>query len=72
MVSFRFKFNDLTTRKNILTEIKLRINEELKEKSRVLDFFDTSFVKISIDYMVIHPPDIEDKIIEADYVEKQR
>ena len=32
MVSFRFKFKDLTNRKNILTEIKSRINEELKEK----------------------------------------
>ena len=51
-------------------KIKTRINEELKKNSD-LTFF-TNFVKISIDYMVIHPPDIEDKIIEADYVEKQR
>ena len=60
MVSFRFKFNDLTTRKNILTEIKSRINEELKEKSRVLDFFDTSFVKIEIAYIIQHQNDERD------------
>ena len=72
MVSIRFKFKDLTTRKNILTEIKLRINEELKEKSRVLDFFDTSFVKIEIAYIIHHPPDVAEKMMEANYEEKQR
>ena len=60
MVRFRFKFNDLTNRKNILTEIKSRINEELKEKSRVLDFFDTSFVKIEIAYIIQHQKDERD------------
>ena len=51
-------------------KIKTRINEELKNSSD-LTFF-TNFVKIRIDYKIIHPPDIEDKIMETAYVEKQR
>ena len=68
ILEFEFKFDDLTKDENILTKIKTRINEELKKNSD-LTFF-TNFVKIRIDYIVIHPPDIEDKIMEADYVEK--
>ena len=68
ILQFEFKFDDLTKDENILTKIKTRINEELKNSSD-LTFF-TNFVKIRIDYKIIHPPDIKDKIMEADYVEK--
>ena len=69
ILKFKFKFDDLTKDENILTNIKTRINEELKKNSD-LTFF-TNFVKIRIDYEVIHFPDIEDKLITA-YIKKQR
>ena len=61
---------DLTKDENILTKIKTRINEELKNSSDLTIF--TDFVKIGINYKIIHPPDIEAKIMEAAYVKKQR
>ena len=60
MLRFKFKFDDFTKDVNILTDIKSHINEELKEKSRVLDFFDTTFVKIEIGYYILAPDDEED------------
>ena len=70
ILEFRFKFDDLTKDENILTKIKTRINEELKNSSD-LTFF-TNFVKIGIDYMIIHPPYNEDKIMEVHNVKKHR
>ena len=60
MLRFKFKFDHFTKDVNILTDIKSHINEELKEKSRVLDFFDTTFVKIEIGYYILAPDDEED------------
>ena len=53
-----FKFDDLTKGGNILTKIKTHINEELLKKSNDLTFV-TDFVKIEIDYVILHPPDAE-------------
>ena len=71
ILRFEFKFDDLTKDENILTKIKSRINEELKKNSSDLTFI-TNFVKIGIHYMIFHPPDAEEKIMEAYYAEKVR
>ena len=55
-----FKFDDLTKGEKILTKIKTRINEELKKNSSDLTFF-TDFVKIDINYVILHLPDAEEK-----------
>ena len=66
-----FKFSDLTKGENILTKIKTRINEELKKNSSDLTFV-TDFVKIDINYVILHPPDAEEKMMEAYYKEKKK
>ena len=66
-----FKFDDLTKGENILTKIKTRINEELKKTSIDLTFF-TDFVKIDINYVILHPPDSKEKMMEAYYKERDR
>ena len=66
-----FKFDDLMKGGNILTKIKTRINEELKKNSSDLTFV-TDFVKIEIDYVILHPSRIEEKMMEAYYKEKDR
>ena len=71
ILRFEFKFDDLTKGENILTKIKSRINEELKKNSSDLTF-DTIFVKIGIDYMIFHPPDVGEKMMEAYYAERDR
>ena len=68
---FEFKFDDLTKGENILTKIKSHINEELKKNSSDLTF-DTNFVKIGIDYMIFHRPDVGEKMMEAYYAERDR
>ena len=66
-----FKFDDLTKGENILTKIKTRINEELKKNSSDLTFF-TDFVRIDINYVILHPPDADEKMMKAYYKEKDR
>ena len=57
IVDFKFKFDDLTKGENILTRIKTRINEELKKNSCNLTF-NTGFIKIIINYLILHPSDV--------------
>ena len=66
ILRFEFKFDDLTKGENILTKIKTRINEELKKNSSDLTFF-TDFVKIDINYVILHPPDAKEKMMKAYY-----
>ena len=66
-----FKFDDLTKGENIFTKIKTRTNEELKKKSDDLTFV-TDFVKIEINYLILHPPDIGDRMLEAFYDDRER
>ena len=56
---------------NILTKIKTRINEEREKNSSDLTFV-TDFVKIEIDYVILHPSHIEEKMMEAYYKERDR
>ena len=69
-----FKFNDLRKGGNILTKIKARINEELLKNSDDLTFV-TDFVKIKMNYVILHPPDAKKKkkkMMEAYYKERDR
>ena len=66
-----FKFDDLTKGGNILTKHKTRINEELLKNSDDLTFV-TDFVKININYVILHPPDAKKKMMEAYYKERDR
>ena len=56
---------------NILTKIKAHINEELLKNSDDLTFF-TDFVKIDINYVILHPPHIEEKMEKAYHALKDR
>ena len=67
-----FKIDDLTKGGNILTKIKTRINEELKKKNSSDLTFVTDFVKIEINYVILHPSHIEEKMMEAYYKERDR
>ena len=66
-----FKFSDLTKGENILTKIKTRINEDLLKNSDDLTFV-TDFVKIDINYVILHPPDAKEKMMKAYYKERDR
>ena len=57
---FLFKYDEFDKNENILTKTKTYINEELLKNSDDLTF-DTDFVKIDINYVILHPPDAEKK-----------
>ena len=63
IVDFKFKFDDLTKGENILTRIKTRINEELEKNSCNLSF-NTGFVKIIINYLILHPPNVGERMMK--------
>ena len=64
-----FKFSDLMKGENILTKIETRINEKLLKNSDDLTFV-TDFVKIDINYVILHPPDAKEKMMKAYYAFK--
>ena len=63
-----FEFDDFTKGENILTKIKTCINEELKNSSDLT--FVTDFVRIEINYVILHAPDAEEKMKEAYDIER--
>ena len=68
IVDVKFKFNDLTNGENILTKIKTHIIEELKKQSCELN---TAFIKIKINYLILHPPDVGERMMKAHYKRKE-
>ena len=68
VVDVKFKFGDLTKGENILTRIKTRINEELKKHSCELI---TAFIKIIINYLILHRPDVGERMMKAHYKKKR-
>ena len=70
IVDVKFKFDDLTKDENILTKIKTRI-KELKNNSCNLTF-NTGFIKIIINYLILHPPDVCERMMKAHYKRKEK
>ena len=71
IIKFEFKFDDLTGNENTLSIIKTHINKELEKNSCNIIFI-TDLIKIEIGYIIHHPPDVAEKMMEANYEEKQR
>ena len=69
IVNVKFKSNDLTNGENILMKIKTHIIEELKKQSCELN---TAFIKIEINYLILHPLDVGERMMKAHYVERDR
>ena len=74
IVDFKFKFDYLTKGENILTKIRTRINEELekKKKNSCNLTFNSGFIKIIINCLILHPPDVGERMMAEFYKERRR